>query len=86
MNKLSSRPDFPANYLLVAIKSAMATIMKNHHFKFGDLNFLQLLVLGTAMGTSSACMWATIYYGRHEAKALLPTFRRQLRDGKWLDG
>ena len=66
LDELSTKPGFPANYPLTAIKTAMAVIMKNNHFEFGDLNFLQLL--RTAMGTSAACMWATIYYGTHETK------------------
>ena len=33
----------------------MATIMRNNHVEFGDLNFLNLL--GITMGTSSACIW-----------------------------
>jgi hypothetical protein len=86
MEKISSTPGFPTNYPLRAIKSAMATIMRNNHFEFGDLNILQLL--GTAMGTSSACMWATIYYGVHESETLIPKFKPQLKDGKmirWID-
>ena len=50
--------------------------MKNNIFKFGSLNFLQLV--GTAMGTSSACMWATLYYGWHENQKILPTYEPQL--------
>ena len=65
MGNISSSPDFQVNYLLRAIKAVVATIMRNNYFEFGDLNILQLL--GTAMGTSSACMRATIYYGVHES-------------------
>ena len=50
--------------------------MQNNHFEFGDLNFLQLL--GTAMGTSTAVMWATIYYSIHETKRLLPEYGQYL--------
>jgi len=35
----------------------MKVIMRNNMFEWGDLFFLQLL--GMAMGTSSAIMWAT---------------------------
>ena len=50
------------------------------------MNFLQKM--GTAMGTSAACMWATIYYGRHEVKTLLTRFHKYLHGGKltrWID-
>ena len=54
--------------------------------------FLQLL--GTAMGTSAACMWATIYFATHEINTLIPRytnnlliFRRFIDDifGIWID-
>ena len=64
----------------------MATIMRNNHFEFGDLNILQLL--GTVTGASSACIWATIYYDVHKSETLIPTFKPQLKDGKmirWID-
>ena len=86
LDELSTRPDFPADYPLAAVKAAMEIIMTGNHFVFGDLNFLQ--ILGTAMGTSAACMWATIYYGYHESKKLLPQFKEQLFGGqlvRWID-
>ena len=52
---------FGADFLLESIKEAMALIMRNNIFGWGSLHFLQLL--GTAMGTSAAVMWTTIYYG-----------------------
>ena len=82
MDKMSSSPGFPANYPLRARKPAMATIMRNNHFEFGDLSILQLL--GTTMSTSSACMWATIYYGVHESETLIPKFKPQLKHGKMI--
>ena len=80
MDELSTHPEFPPDYLLDAVKSAMKTIMRTNHFKFGNMNFIHLM--GTAMGTSAACMWATIYYGRHKVKTLLPNFQQYLHDGK----
>lgn len=50
----------------------MRIIMRNNIFKWGDMHFLQLL--GTAMGTSAACMWATIYCGIHEIDTLLACY------------
>ena len=86
IDELSTHPDFPKDYPVAAVKAAMEIIMRNNHFVFGDLNFLQLL--GTAMGTSAACMWATIYYGYHEVKRLLLDFKTQLCNGnmvRWID-
>ena len=76
LDELSTHANFPTDFPMKAIKEAMAIIMSNNHFEFGDLNFLQLL--GTAMGTSAAVMWATIYYAYHEVKCLLPKYGRFL--------
>ena len=48
----------PPHFPLETVKEAMKLVMRNNVFEYGDLYFLQLL--GTAMGTSAACMWATI--------------------------
>ena len=72
-NKNLLPEDFPSN----AVISAMTTIMKNNIFEFGDLYFLQLL--GTAMGTSAAVMWATLYYAYHEVHTLLPNHGHNLQ-------
>ncbi|KAL7555301.1 hypothetical protein ACHAWF_019051 [Thalassiosira exigua] len=45
--------------------------MKNIIFQFDNLFFLQLL--GTAMGTSAACMCATIYFWVVENTSFLST-------------
>ena len=58
MDELSTHPGFSASYPLDAIKSVMKTFMRTNHFEFGVLNFIQLM--GTTMGTSAVCMWATI--------------------------
>jgi hypothetical protein len=44
--------------------------MSENIFQFDDLFFHQ--EEGTAMGTSSAVLYATIYYGRHEKTTLIP--------------
>ena len=84
--ELSSLPNFPHNFPLKAVIAAMKIIMRNNHFEFGDLKFLQLL--GTSMGTSSTCMWGTIYFGIHNNKKLLPKYKERLHDGnltRWID-
>jgi hypothetical protein len=72
LNDLHDKNLLPFNFPLEAVISAMKTIMKNNIFEWGDLHFLQLL--GTAMGTSSAVMWATLYYAYHEVHTLLPKY------------
>ncbi|KAL7526576.1 hypothetical protein ACHAWF_001826 [Thalassiosira exigua] len=47
LDELSQLPNFPPDFPLKAVKSAMIHIMRNNIFEFGDLYFLQLL--GTAM-------------------------------------
>ncbi|KAL7525875.1 hypothetical protein ACHAWF_001543, partial [Thalassiosira exigua] len=80
----------PNNYPLGAVKEVIVFVMKNI-FEWGDMYFWQLL--GTAMGTSAACIWATICYTVHEM-GLIPKywsnlllFLRFIEDmfGIWLD-
>ncbi|KAL7544757.1 hypothetical protein ACHAWF_008123, partial [Thalassiosira exigua] len=82
LDELSIHPKFTEDFALEAVKEAMKIIMTNNIFEFGTLLFLQLL--DTTMGTSAAVMWATLYFGYHEVKKLLPDFgkylyRRRLR-------
>jgi len=72
LDKLHREGKLPHDFPLEAVKEAMAIVMRNNIFEWGDLRFLQLL--GTAMGTSAACMWATIYFGVHECTTLMPKF------------
>jgi hypothetical protein len=74
LDELDATSELPIGYPLEAIKSAMTTIMRNNIFEWGVLCFLQLL--GTAMGTSAAVMWATLYFGYHKAHCLIPRYSR----------
>ena len=76
LDHLHSESNLPTDFPLDAIKEAMVLVMTNNIFVFVDLYFLQLLC--TAVGTSAACMWATIYYGVHENNILLPTHNNNL--------
>ena len=38
MGELSTHPEFPRDYPLDAVKSAMKTIMRTNNFEFGDMN------------------------------------------------
>jgi hypothetical protein len=44
-------------------------VMTNNVFELDDTTWLQ--IAGTAMGTSVACVYATIYYSQHEELAIL---------------
>ena len=54
------RPDNMINKLV----DLLQLVMTLNIFSFSDTNWLQLR--GTAMGTSIACVYATIYYSYHE--------------------
>ena len=66
----------PYDFPIEAVKFVMRVIMTTNVFQFGVLYFLQLL--GTAMGTSAAVMWATLYFAYHEHHCLLRKYDRQL--------
>ena len=70
LDDLAVKGKLPKNFPLEAVKVAMKIIMKHNVFEYGDLCFLQLL--GTAMGTSAAVMWATLCYAYHEVHTILP--------------
>ena len=70
LKDLHTKGELPPNFPLKAVVSAMIIIMRNNIFEFGDYYFLQLL--GTAMGTSAAVMWATLYYAYHEVHTIIP--------------
>ena len=76
LDKLRRDGLLPRDFPLAAVKEAMALVMQNNVLEWGDLDFLQLI--GTAMGTSAAVMWATIYFGTHENNTLLPRFSNNL--------
>ena len=59
---------FPVKFVLLALN----LIMRNNVIQFDDTYWLQLT--GTAMGTSTACMFATIYYAFKEATDYLKAF------------
>ena len=60
--------DFPTKMVLSAIK----LVMCNNVFQFDDTYWQQLT--GTAMGTSLACMYATIYFSYLKETKILPVY------------
>ena len=76
LNDLNNTQQLPNGFPLEAVIDAMTVIMRNNIFEFGDCYFLQLI--GTAMGTSAAVMWATLYYAYHEVHTLIPRHGQHL--------
>lgn len=72
-NKERLPSDFPTELLV----DALDELMHNNIFDFGDTHWLQLT--GTAMGTSCACMYATLYYAYHENNKIIPTYSNRLK-------
>ena len=64
--------DFPFDLL----KELLRIVMTNNVFQFDDCWYHQ--TNGTAMGTSVACIYATIYFSYHEETKLLPTHQSSL--------
>ena len=65
-------PDFP-NTLLIKL---LTIVMKQNTFTFGDWFFLQKQ--GTAMGTTCAVKYATIYCALHEEETIIPKYKNNL--------
>ena len=59
------------------ILEALELVMRNNIFQFDNTFWIQLT--GTAMGTSVACVYATIYYSYHEETKLLRAFEHNSR-------
>ena len=67
--------ELPAGFPIRMILKSVRLVMFNNVFQFDDTYWLQLV--GTAMGTSVACMIATIYFSYHEETRILPRFAHQ---------
>jgi hypothetical protein len=65
LHEESLPPQFPEKAIIKAIEK----LMTSNVFTFGDRFFIQ--EYGTAMGTSVACMYATIYYSYHKETKLM---------------
>jgi hypothetical protein len=66
----------PSNFPTDLFLEVLSIVMRNNIFSFSNTYWLQLT--GTAMGTPTACSYATIAYGQHENSAILTTFRPYL--------
>jgi hypothetical protein len=66
------KDDLPSDFPMTLFFKVLEIVMSENIFQFDDLFFCQ--EGGTAMGTSTAALYATIYYGRHEKTTLIPRF------------
>jgi hypothetical protein len=64
--------ELPDGYPTDMVLKAVHLVMFNNIFQFDDTFWLQLT--GTAMGTSLACIYATIYFSYHEETRILPGY------------
>jgi hypothetical protein len=64
--------DLPSDFPMPLFLKVLEIVMSKNIFQFDDLFFIQ--EEGTVMGTSTAVLYATIYYGRHEKTTLIPRF------------
>ena len=67
--------ELPKGFPVKLILKGLDLVMRNNIFEFGDTYWLQLK--GTAIGTSVACMYATIYFSLHEEEIILPSAERR---------
>lgn len=63
------KADLPKGFDSRTVLEGLDLIMRFNIFEFGDTHWIQQT--GTAMGTSVACVYATIYYSYHEETRLL---------------
>ena len=68
--------ELPTGFPTKLVLEAMNIVMRFNVFEFGDTIIRQKM--GTAMGTPSACTYATIYYAYHEISTLLRKYERHL--------
>jgi len=73
------RPELPPKFPTGMVIKATELIMTSNIFQFDNTFWHQQT--GTAMGTSCACTFATIYYANHEETTLLPKYLGSLPSG-----
>ncbi|KAL7450402.1 hypothetical protein ACHAXS_000227 [Conticribra weissflogii] len=70
---LEHSANLPKSFPTAVVMLGLLFIMEINIFAFGREHFKQLL--GTAMGTPTACIYATLYYGVHESIPSSPSTR-----------
>ncbi len=62
--------EVPSSFSTALFLAVLETVMSQNIFQFKDTFWIQLN--GATMGTSSACMFATLYYAFQERESVLP--------------
>ena len=60
-----------------AILAGLELVMRHNTFIYGDTHFLQLI--GTAMGTPVAVIFANLYFGWKEKTQIIPEYHNKLK-------
>ena len=76
LEELKSEGNLPTNFDIDMIVEAARLVMCWNLFEYGDSFFKQLI--GTAMGTPAAVLWAIIYFYPHEKNKLIPSFIQKM--------
>ena len=63
----------PSNFPKDEVIKLLSEVLLNNVFTFGDTYWLQ--IAGTAMGTSLACAYATLFFGLPEETILINKYR-----------
>jgi hypothetical protein len=69
---LRHQRSLPSDFHIDLVTEAISIVMTQNVFQFDDTYWIQ--TCGAAMGTSVACVLATIYYSYHEETSILPTY------------
>ena len=69
--------ELPADFPSELFVEVLDIVMSNNVFQFDDTYWLQLI--GTAMGTSTACDYANVFAGYGERHILLPRYQQELQ-------
>jgi len=73
---ITNENDLPTNFPVQLFLNILETVMRNNIFSFGETYWIQ--EAGTAMGTPSACAYATLSYGHYENESILNNFQDNL--------
>ena len=76
LEELEAEGKLPLDFDIDMILEAAALVMRWNIFEFGDCYFKQLI--GTAMGTAAAVLWAIIYYYWHEKHVLIAKWSKKM--------